>query len=149
MQLIVRDTASAALAAIGARLKNKQPISEAAGFAVVQLTARSFHDPSVRAAPWAPLAPATIAQKLADNTTVKFILGRSGLLSKSFRVVEAGNDFVRVGSDRWYAAFHQLGTNRGLPARPMLPVIDNELTPLAVRNVVAAAQAKLAELLRR
>ena len=57
MELIIRDEVSAVLAKLGAKLKHPKPILEAAGSAVVQLAARSFRDPGVRAAPWAPLKP--------------------------------------------------------------------------------------------
>ncbi len=150
VQLVVTDTLTAALDAMGARFKNPRHLSEATGLAMVGLTVRSFNEPSVRAESWAPLAPETIAQKIKEKTSTA-ILKRHTLLWRSWRVVEAHSDFVRVGSDRFYAIFHQFGTRRGVPARPMLPVTggpeNSTLTPLAVRNVVAAAKAALRDLL--
>lgn len=145
MQLIIRDQVSAILDEIGAKRKNKY-VAEAMGLAIVGLAIRSFNDPSVRAAPWAPLTEATLAKKIEEGTSTA-ILKRHTLLFRSWRVVEATSDFVRVGSDRFYAAFHQWGTKRGLPARPMLPLLGTpeaaQLTPLAAKRMVSAAKAAL------
>jgi phage gpG-like protein len=165
MQLIVTDTATAALQALAAKVTNPQPIARAAGEAVAQLARRSFTDESVRAAPWAPLAPSTLAQKLAGGTMTQ-ILRRSGLLWLSWRVTAVNRNSVTVGSDRRVedaaaslasrsaggggvnlslAAIHQWGTADGrIPARPMLPLTggpDNpQFTALAVRDMLAAAR---------
>ena len=145
MDLIIRDGVSAALDAIGAKRKNKQ-VAEAMGLAIVSLTIRAFNDPSVRAAPWAPLAPATLAEKIRAGKSTA-ILKRSTLLFRSWRVIEATGDFVRIGSDRFYAAFQQFGTGRGVPARPMLPLLggptDPQLAPFALTRMVSAAKAAL------
>jgi phage gpG-like protein len=145
MEVIIKDQVSAVLDEIGAKRKNRA-VAEAMGLAIVGLAIRSFNDPSVRAAPWAPLAPATIAQKIEEGTSTA-ILKRHTLLFRSWRVIEATSDFVRVGSDRFYAMFHQFGTKRGLPARPMLPLVgdatSSRLTPLAVKRMVSAAKAAL------
>jgi hypothetical protein len=159
MEIVIKDSATAALNLLDARLKNRSAVSEAAGLAVVSLSTRSFNDPSVRAAPWAPLQPETIARKLEEGTSTA-ILKRHGLLFRSYRMIEATNDYVRVGSDRatpgglWsLAAIHQFGTKDGrIPARPMMPLMGSSpdsaiLTPLAVRNVQAAAMAALKKLL--
>lgn len=149
MQVIVNDHVSAVLDAIGARRKNLKPVVEAMGLAVVSLTIRSFNDPSLRAAPWAALREATIARKLAEGTSTA-ILKRHVLLARSWRITELANDQVKVGSDRFYAAFHQFGTKH-LPARPMLPLIGGPesaaFTPLAVKRMVSVAKAALAGLL--
>lgn len=146
MELIIRDQVSAILEELGARRANRH-IAEAMGLAVVGLAVRSFNDPSARAAPWAPLKAATLAKKIEDGKSTA-ILKRNTLLFRSWRVVEATGDFVRVGSDRFYAAFHQWGTRRGLPPRPMLPLLGTpeapELTPLAASRMVSVAKAALA-----
>jgi phage gpG-like protein len=151
MQLVIRDEVTAVLDELGARRKNKQ-IAQAIGLAVVGLTIRSFNDPSVRAAPWAPLSPETIERKLAEGTSTA-ILKRHSLLFRSWRVLEATSDFVRVGSDRFYALFHQFGTSGRVPARPMLPMTGGPegatLTPLAVRRMVEVARAALEGIFRR
>lgn len=165
MQLVITDTATAALQALAAKVNNPKPIARAAGEAVAQLARRSFTDESVRAAPWAPLAPSTLAQKLAGGTMTQ-ILRRSGLLWLSWRVAEVSASAVKVGSDRqventWttlasrsagggavnmsLAAIHQFGTRDGrIPARPMLPITggpDNpQFTELAVRDMLSAAR---------
>lgn len=147
MEIVIRDQISAVLEELGTKRKNKA-VSEAMGLAVVSLTIRSFNDPSVRAAPWAPLAPATLAAKIQEGTSTA-ILKRHSLLFRSWRVIEATGDFVRVGSDRFYAAFHQFGTAR-IPARPMLPITaEKQLTPLALTRMVSAAKAALEGILRR
>lgn len=145
MQLIIRDQVSAILEEVGAKRKNRA-VSEAMGLAVVGLAIRSFNDPSVRAAPWAPLTEATLAKKIEEGKSTA-ILKRNSILFRSWRVTEATADFVRIGSDRFYAAFHQWGTKRGLPARPMLPLLGTpdaaQLTPLAASRMVSAAKAAL------
>lgn len=150
MQIVIRDEITAVLDVLGAR-RTHQQVSEAIGLAVVSLTIRSFNDPSVRAAPWAPLAPLTLERKIAEGTSTA-ILKRHSLLFRSWRVIEATGDFVRIGSDRFYAMFHQFGTER-IPARPMLPMLGDpdsaEFTPLAVRRMIHAGKAALAGILRR
>jgi len=147
MILIVQDTASAALAKLAANVADKRPILKAVGSAIAELAGRAFNDESVRAAPWAPLAPATVAQKLKAGTMTA-ILKRHGLLWHSFRVgaVTVGSETdasVTVVSDRPYAGYHQTGTAR-MPARPMLPITTGgQLTLLARRNLLDAAKAVL------
>lgn len=145
MQIVIRDTATTALDALAARIADKPALLRTVGEAVAQLAARSFTDASVRAAAWAPLAPATIAAKLRAGTMTQ-ILRRSGLLWLSWRVTSVSNDTVGVGTDRPYAAFHQFGTRR-IPARPMFPLTTvggmPQLTPLAVRDMLSAARAHL------
>lgn len=146
MQIVINDTATAALDALAARIADKPAMLRSVGEAVAQLAARSFTDASVRPAPWAPLAPATIAAKLRAGAMTQ-ILRRSGLLWRSWRVTSVGADTVGVGTDRPYAAHHQFGTRR-IPARPMLPLTMAgglpQFTPLAVRDMLSAARAHLA-----
>lgn len=144
MQVVVTDSVSSVLDRLGVKLKNRKPIGEAMGLAVVSLTIRSFNDPSVRASPWAPLKQATIDAKLKEGTSTA-ILKRHTLLWRSWRITAATDDFVKVGSDRLYAMFHQWGTIRGVPARPMLPLDGTpdsaDFTPLAMRRIMSAARA--------
>lgn len=157
MEIIITDGVSAALDQLGTQRKNKA-VAEAVGLAVVALAIRSFNDPSVRAAPWSPLKPATIAQKIKEGTSTA-ILKRHSLLFRSWRVIESTANFVRVGSDRAVggqslAAIHQWGTRDGrIPARPMLPLTgtpdEAAFTPLAIRNMVEAGKAALADILGR
>lgn len=145
MQVIIKDTATAVLDAIGAKRGQHKQVAEAMGLALVSLTLRSFNDESLRASPWAALKESTLAQKLAEGTS-SAILKRHGLLWRSFRVVEATNSHVRVGSDRPQAAFHQFGT-KWIPARPMLPMTGGKFTQLAVNRMISVAKAALAGLL--
>lgn len=149
MQITVTDQASALLAALGARLEHPQPIYEAAALAIVALTQRAFVEPGVRAAPWAPLAPATLRGRRAA-TYKTALLRRSGLLFRSWRTAATDAEGAVV-TDRPYAAFHQFGTARGLSARPMLPILgaatQATLTPLAAQSMLEAAQAALSALL--
>lgn len=150
MELIIRDAATAALEHLRAQVKNRHPVAEAAGLAVVQLAHRSFNDESVRAAPWPELAAATVERKLAEGTSTA-ILKRHGVLWRSFRVTEVTDEAVRVGTFVPYGIFHQFGTKSGLPARPILPITGTpeapQLTPRALRNVRTAAAAALRRLL--
>ncbi len=150
VQVVVTDSVMSVLERLGVQLKNRKPIGEAMGLAVTSLTIRSFNDPSVRAAPWAPLKEATVAAKLREGTSTA-ILKRNTLLWRSWRITELTNDVVKVGTDRFYAKFHQWGTIRGLPPRPMLPLDGTpdsaDFTPLAVRRIMSAARAVVQGLL--
>lgn len=152
---ITRDEASPALGKIDAALHSLGPILEAVGLQVVSLTQRSFSDKSLRITPWAPKrdgSPATLIQ--------------SGLLKQSIRITRIGGTTVTVGSDRVYAAIHQLGgtikrksakepgfTVGGvtfyaktfaatMPARPFFP-ID------AAGNLSSTAQRKIAAVIEK
>lgn len=149
--IILKDHVTALLDGLGGRLKRPKVVAEAVGLSVVALTIRSFNDPGVRAAPWAPLAEATLARKIAEGTSTA-LLKRHVLLARSWRVTELGGDFVKVGSDRFYAWFNQFGTSR-TPARPMLPLAGPPgaatFTPLAVARMVEVAKRAIAgEMLR-
>lgn len=151
MEIIIKDQATAVLDAIGAKRNQYKQVAEAMGLALVSLAIRSFNEESLRAAPWAALKEATIARKLKEGTS-SAILKRHGLLWRSWRVVEATNSFVRVGSDRPYAGVHQFGSRDGrTPARPMLPMTGGPESPtftaLAVQRMVSVAKTALAGLM--
>ena len=82
------------------------------------------------------------------------MLRKSGTLWKSIRVTDTTNSSVTVGSDRVYAAVHQLGSRKstgrggGIPARPFFPVINNKLTATASKKIDEIARAKLGMLLK-
>lgn len=68
------------------------------------------------------------------------------MLRKSIRVVELTNSRVVIGSDRPYAATHQLGRDH-IPARPFLPFYKSgQMTSLgrqtAERALVAALRVR-------
>lgn len=147
--IIIKDHVGTLLDGLGGKLKKPKAVAEAMGLAIVGLTMRSFNDPSVRAAPWSPLRDATIAAKLREGKSTA-ILKRNVLLARSWRITDLADDHVKVGSDRFYAWFHQFGTQR-VSARPMLPLIGPpsaaQFTDLAVRRMVSVAKAALAGML--
>ncbi|HLP01680.1 MAG TPA: phage virion morphogenesis protein [Opitutaceae bacterium] len=151
MEIVIKDQISAVLDQLGAKRPAKA-VSEAMALTVVSMTIRSFNEPALRAAPWPALKEATVREK-AKRGGANAILKRSTLLFRSWRVIEATAAHARVGSDRPYAAPHQWGTKRGLPARPMLPLVggpeDATFTPLAVRRMTSVGKAALESLLRR
>jgi phage gpG-like protein len=77
---------------------DQRGIHQAIGLSVISITKRAFNDTSLRASPWPNLASGAPAR-----------LRKSGTLAKSPRVVSATDSAVTVGSDRKYAAIHQLG----------------------------------------
>lgn len=149
--IIIRDAVTVTLDRLEAKIQHPTPVAEAAAVAVASLTIRAFNDPSVRAAPWAPLTPETLARKIAAGVSTA-PLKRSTLLFRSW-VASADGGTGRVSTDRPYAKYHQWGTRRGLPARPMLPITGSptapQLTELAARNAVAAAKRALDEILEQ
>jgi phage virion morphogenesis protein len=118
--------------------KDRKPHLNAMGRAVVSLGKRAFTDPSLRARAWAPRK-----DDLPHN-----LLQKSTMLRKSIRITRTTNSVVTVGSDREYAAIHQLGGKAGrnkaskIPARPYLPFLRRKLTPrgsLAVNRALSAS----------
>lgn len=79
-------------------VSDKSRFHRAMGIALVSLTKRAFNDPSLRPGAWPALAGGGAAR-----------LRKSGTLAESPRVVSATSSGVTVGTDRKYAAIHQLG----------------------------------------
>ncbi len=133
-------------------IQDKKPVLEAMGMQLASITTRSFNDASLRAAPWAPLSARTIAAKIRAGKSTA-ILKRDVLLARSWRVSNVTNSRAEVSTDRFYAVFHQFGTKRGLPPRPMLPYIgdsDNaEMAPFAREKVESVARKKIEALLKK
>lgn len=103
MQLRLKsDTISGHLRRVAAAGKRQVEVHRAVGEVVVQLAKRAFNDAGLRAAPWAPKADGSPAT-----------LRKNQVLARSPRVVRAGPQEVIVGSDRKYAAIHQLGGRTG------------------------------------
>lgn len=102
------DTMSPALRALYGKANDKRGIHEAIGLGIVSLTARAFGDPAFRVSAWPP-------KKDGSPSTLR----KSGTLWQSIRVTETGDAGVTVGSDRRYAAIHQLGGRT--PARVIRP----------------------------
>lgn len=153
---ITKDTATPALRAALAQARNPQAILRAVGTQIVSIAKRAFREPSLRAAPWRPKR---------DGSPSNLIL--HGVLSKSIRITELTDRNVSVGSDRIYAAIHQLGgiirpTQKKalkfqiggkwftvkkvvIPARPFLPFDANgRLIPAAEVKVRATIDRAVA-----
>jgi phage gpG-like protein len=153
MSLSIRDTLSSGLRKLAGQVADKKPILEAVGLQLASITRRSFNEPALRAAPWAPLKAATLAAKIRAGKS-SAILKRNLVLSRSWRVSSLTNSSVTVSTDRPYAPAQQFGSlKRGIPARPMLPFIGGPenavLAPWARDKLTKIGQAKLASLLKQ
>ncbi len=114
---------------------DKRPLLAAMGQAVKALGIQAFTDPALRAATWAP--------RKKEPKDGHAILQKSTMLRKSIRVIEVTNDRVIIGSDRPYAAIHQLG-GKHIPARPYLPFYaSGQMTGLGKQRVERALGAAL------
>lgn len=78
--------------------QDKKGMHEAMGLAIIGITKRAWRDTGLRPSPWPPKADGSAAT-----------LRLSGTLAKSVRITAVGARGVTVGSDRPYAAIHQLG----------------------------------------
>jgi|GEM_PF-1202358 len=140
---ITSDTISPAIRRMAAKVSDRKPILEAMGLALASFTQRTFNDASLRAAAWPPKKDGTLAT-----------LKKKGLLWRSWRVTNVTDEMVEVGSDRPYAAVHQFGSSKstgrggGIPARPMLPVVNGQLTDAAKKSIASAALAKIQSILK-
>lgn len=106
--------------------KFQHQVSEAAGNEIkglVEAEFRSSTDPYGRS--WTPTK--------AGNTP---LIGKTKNMSTSVDMKVLGDGFLIIVTD-WKALFHQAGTVRGIPARPMLPV--NGSMPPAWRTVIENA----------
>lgn len=123
----VRDTITPSLRRKAHAVANKKPLLTAMGRQVVSIGKRAFTEPGMRAAKWT-------ARK--DKSLKHALLQKSTTLRKSIRITSVGADHVELGSDRPYAAVHQLGSKKkNIPARPFLPFIKKKLTPQADKAV--------------
>lgn len=155
-----RDMLTPALQLVLEAETNRKPYHEVMGMAVVSISKRSFTDASLRAAAWA-----------AKHDGSASTLQRSTSLRRSVRVVDVTDEQVTVGSDKKYAAIHQLGgrtpahvirakkkkalffTGRfakkvnhpgsNIPARPFIPITTSGLSPVAAQEVAEAVAAEL------
>jgi len=117
---IIMDGADAVrqrLQEISSRMSDLSPILRAIGDRVVEQTKRRFESqgPAPDGTPWAHLKPATLTAKKH-----KKILTETGHLRDSIRYRLIGQNAVAVGTNRVYAAIHQLGGRT--PARIIVPV---------------------------
>jgi phage gpG-like protein len=155
MSLQIQNSISPALARLIVQVKDRRPVLEAMGTQLVTITKKAFNDASLRAATWPPKRDGSAAT-----------LKKTGALWQSIRITEITATSVTVGSDRKYAAIHQLGgeiTPKAakalrffsggrwwtvkkvtMPARPFFPFLGGQMTPLAAKKIedVATAKAK-------
>ena len=100
MQVIltpIADTMTPHLRKLYKAAGDKLGIHEAIGLGLQDLAARAFNDGSLRPRPWPPKKDGTAAT-----------LKKSGTLWQSIRSTASATS-VTIGSDRVYAAIHQLG----------------------------------------
>ncbi len=139
-----RDTISPSLMRALRTGGNARPVLQAAGLVIEARAKRAFDEPGLRPAAWAALKPSTLRAKAAKNLSSQ-ILRANGTLWRSIRITELLATRVTVGTDRFYAKFHQLGTKR-MPARPFFPFLaDGRLVPAAKARVELAMRRKLAQ----
>jgi phage gpG-like protein len=155
MSLQIQNSISPALARLIVQVKDRRPVLEAMGTQLVTITKKAFNDASLRAATWPPKRDGSAAT-----------LKKTGALWQSIRITEITATSVTVGSDRKYAAIHQLGgeiTPKAakalrffsggrwwtvkkvtMPARPFFPFLGGQMTALAAKKVedIATAKAK-------
>ena len=117
--------------------KNPQPILARMGQTIKSLAQRAFTDGALR--------PATWAARKVEPKDGHLLLQESTMLRKSIDVTSCTASQVTIGSDRPYAAAHQLGNPAGnLPARPFFPFLPNgQLTPPAAKNVESIIRGAL------
>lgn len=105
--------------------KTLRPAMDAIGFALEQRIGLCFEDQaSPWGASWAPLKPATLKRRRDEGREGVSILRDLNLLfgSLSYQATAKGVD-VRIGAEDRPAAVHQFGSkDRGIPARPFLPI---------------------------
>jgi phage virion morphogenesis protein len=105
-----------ALQDLSGKVKNPSPVMKAIGEYVIRSTEDRFQSegPAPDGTPWAPLKPSTLARKRHSK-----ILTESGHLRGSNRYQLMGQNAVAIGTNRVYAAIHQLGGRTA--ARLILP----------------------------
>lgn len=140
---LVRDTLTPDLKKKLRAARNPQPALRAMGTVFASLATRAFNEPSLRPVAWKPLKDETVKEK-ARRGLSEGVLKATGALMRSPRIVGITKTTVRVGTDRRYASFHQLGVKGSLPARPFFPVDkDGNLTEKASKLVQIAAKRAL------
>jgi phage virion morphogenesis protein len=115
MQIHVKIDAAAAGAALDgmlARLRDTRPLRAAIGEALLRSTKERIGagGPDPEGEPWEPLSPAYLLVKKGRG-----ILAETGMLHSTL-VWQLTPDGVAVGSNRAYAAIHQLGGEIRKPA---------------------------------
>lgn len=96
--ILMKDTLSPALFRMLSRVRDRASLMMAIGQRARDMAVEAFTDPSKRVAPWP-------AKKDGSAATLYY----RGVLKQSLRLIGFDNDSATVGSDRPYAAIHQLG----------------------------------------
>ena len=133
----IRDALSPAARQLLDRVRDPRKVLEAAGAAVEGISVRAFRDASLRPSEWEPLTQQTLERKGGRGN----LLIDTGSMIHGLRHVTSGRQ-VEIGSDRVYAPTHQFGRD-AIPARPFIPVMGSELTPVAQEDVRSAVEAVL------
>lgn len=129
----IRDTISPDLRRRAQAAADKRPHLTAMATAVVGLGKQAFSDASKRPQAWAP----------RQDSKPHPLLMLSGTLETSLRQLSLSANQVTIGSDRPYAATHQLGRD-AIPARPYLPFYKSgQMTALGRERVERALRASL------
>ena len=113
------------------KLSNLQPFWQVVGMYVQKQTIKERFDKEQApdGTKWKPLSPARIKQRMKRHKTGNMkILQDVGELRRSVKY-EAGQTYVRIGSNLKYARTHQFGRGN-IPARPFLGV-----TPLERQHI--------------
>ena len=131
----VRNSVSPSLLKAARGIKDRRPLLEGVALASVQLTKRAFNEAGLRPKAWPPLKKSGQPARLRQSNT----------LARSPRVTTLTNRKALIGSDRRYAAIHQLGgVSRPMPARPFFPFYaSGRPTPQLVRNAEAVLNARI------
>lgn len=122
------DQVAAELQVIATRCGNLLPAMQIIG-ATVKASVQENFMAGGRPAGWQALSPVTLAKKKGGSILVGKGFG-GGLLGSIH--AEPASDHVLVGTDKKYAAIHQLGGQAGrgrkvtIPARPFLMVQDED-----------------------
>lgn len=133
----IRDGITPSLRSKLRAVSDRRPLLSIMGQAVKSLSQRAFTQAEFRPFTWAP--------RKVEPKDGHPILQESTLLRKGINVLSVSNRDVVIGSDRPYAAAHQLGApSKNLPPRPYMPFTpDGKLTPAGQRNVNSALSAGL------
>jgi phage virion morphogenesis protein len=114
------------LSNLAGRLRDLTPAMEDIGEYMLRVTRKRFDDEvSPGGVKWTPLNPEYAARKAAQGGSLDGILKKSGVLRDTI-AYRPSPDSVVIGSNRPYAAIHQLGGQAGrdrkvnIPARPYL-----------------------------
>ena len=104
----------------------KQQALRAIGAEVKSQAELTFRHPQYRPSPWVP------RKNNADPE--RPLLQKSGVMKRDLDSRIKGNDTVLIFTPHEYIKYHQTGT-KNMPARPVFPVKDGNLTPRVERKV--------------